>query len=502
MPISVLPIALTPRHVTLRLSEPGARFSLAAARSWRLRGDRGDRTGTAGRVIMSLSDLHPDTDYLFEADGCAPLAFRTPACAGLINAADHARPGQDETAALQAAIVAVPEGGTLLMPAGDWISGPLFLKSHMTLHFKAGARLKAIGDRDRIPILDAHRDGRVLGSWEGEPAACYAAILTAIGCKGLAITGPGNIDGGGDRGDWWTWPKETRQGARRARTLHLIGCEDIILAGLTICNSPSWTLHPFQCRRLTAADLTITNPPDSPNTDGLDPESCEDVVITGVHFSVGDDCIAIKAGKRGPGDNRHLAPTRLVTVSHCLMERGHGGVVLGSEMSGGIEDVTVEDCDMRGTDRGLRIKTRRGRGGFVRRIAVRGVAMDGVETAIAVNSFYFCDADGHADWVQSRAPAPVDDTTPIIEDIVIEDLALRNIRLAVGVLLGLPESPLRNVRIGRLSAHFDPAATPGIPEMADHVRPFLAEGLVAENAECVVAAGSDLTVDHGVSVSC
>lgn len=499
-------IAALGRVAVVRIAEPGARFFLAAPRGYRLTGDGQTVAGVVERAVIVLSDLAPSTDYALDIDGAAALAFRTAPCAGVIDAADIAEPGVDATDALQRAINFLSTGGTLRLGAGDWLSGPLLLKSGMTLHLEAGARLMAIADRARIAILPSHRGAGAtrcaLGTWEGEPANCYAALLTAIGCRDLRITGAGMIDGGGDRGDWWQWPKETRDGARRPRTVHLIDCANVVLAGPTVMNSPSWTVHPYACRDVAAYGLTIQNPANSPNTDGLNPESCAGVVIEGVHFSVGDDCIAIKAGKRGAGDNSHLAPTRGVTIRHCLMERGHGGVVLGSEMSGGISDVTVEHCDMRQTDRGLRIKTRRGRGGEIRRVTFRGVAMDGVDSAITVNAFYFCDADGHADWVQSRAPAPVSDTTPSISDFDIDDLTLTNLRLAVGVFLGLPEAPLKGIRVGRVDVHFDPAARPGIPEMADHLRPLVGAGLVAEYADIVLAADSGLTVTDGVSAPC
>jgi polygalacturonase len=500
-PLAVSAIAIEARTAVLRIAEPRARFFLADSRAFCLSDGGRARAGTTDRVVTVLSDLLPATDYVFKAEGCLPFAFRTADCAGLVSAADHARPRKPATAALQAAIDRVPAGGTLFLPAGEWWTGPLFLRGDMTLHLAAGARLMALGDRSQFPILEARQNGRVLGSWEGEPARSFAALLTAVGCRRLRITGTGVIDGGGDRGDWWQWPKTTRDDARRARTLHLVDCEDVVLAGPTIRNSPSWTVHPYGCRRLLAAGLTIENPPDSPNTDGFDPESCEDLTIEGVRISVGDDCIAIKAGKRGTGDNTHLAPTRGVTVRHCLMERGHGGVVLGSEMSGGIEDVTVEDCEMYRTDRGLRLKTRRGRGGAVRRIAFRRVVMNGVETAVAVNAFYFCDADGHDGWVQSRAPAVVDETTPEISDIEIDELDLSGLRLAVGVFLGLPEAPLKRIRVGRVKAAFDPDAIPAIPEMADALRPLRGEGIVAEHAD-VSVGGGDLTITQGVSSVC
>lgn len=501
-PAVIAAIAIEARTAVLRVVEDGARYHLAEPRAYHLTGGGIDQRGMTGQVVTVLSDLAPGSDYVFTLDGCAPFAFRSRDCTGLVLASDFAKARGDATAELQEAIERVPAGGTLLLPAGDWHTGPLFLKSDMTLHLAAGARLMAIGDRSLFPFMEAWRDGRVLGSWEGVPARCYAALLTAVGCRNLSITGTGVIDGGGDRGDWWMWPKECREGARRPRTLHLIDCQDVVLAGPKVCNSPSWTVHPYACKRLLAAGLTIENPPDSPNTDGFDPESCEDVRIEGVHFSVGDDCIAIKAGKRAPGTDDHLLPTRGVTVRHCLMERGHGGVVLGSEMSGGIEDVTVEDCAMIRTDRGLRIKTRRGRGGAIRNVAFRRVAMDGVDTAVAVNSFYFCDSDGHADWVQSRDPGVVDMTTPEIDGIHVDELDLTGLRLAVAVFLGLPESPLKRVRVGRIRASFAPDTAPGVPEMADHLRPLRGEGIVAEHAEVSLENAGDLAISHGVSSVC
>lgn len=502
---SPVPLAVRSRTLVVRLAVPGAAYLLPAPLGFRLEGGGALRMGRTDRVVTLIHDLLPDCDYRLEVDGHAPLVFRTQASAGLVELASNgSSAAHPATSMLQAAIDALLSGGTLHLPAGDWWSGPLFLKSEMTFHLAAGARLLAVPDRQGWPILESHRDGKVLGSWEGVPERCYAALLTAIDCSNLAITGAGTIDGGGDRGDWWTWPKETRDGARRARTLHLIGCEDVVLAGPTVTNSPSWTVHPYRCRRLQALGLTIINPPDSPNTDGFNPESSEDVTLEGVRFSVGDDCIAIKAGKRVTGDNAHLVPTRRIHVCHCLMERGHGGVVLGSEMSGGIEAVVVEDCDMRRTDRGLRLKTRRGRGGFMRNVVFRRIRMDGVDTAVSSNAFYFCDADGHDGWVQSRAAAAVNDTTPDVSGIEIDDLDLRNVRLAIAVLLGLPEAPLRDVRIGRVNAAFEAGVEPAVPVMADQVRPIAGAGILREYADITLTADlpPNVPVLDGVSSSC
>lgn len=487
-------LAATPRVAAIRLPVPGARYHLPEARGWRLVPDSGRAlSGRAETAVLVLDGLAPGTSCQLEVEGLAPLEFGTPLCPGALEPAGLVATGHDDleaaarnAAAIASAIAALPRGGTLILPPGDWVAMPVALRSDMTLRLSAGAILRAPSRREGWPILPA-RDaaGAMLGSWEGLPAACFAAPLHAIGAERLTIEGPGVLDGSGGKGDWWTWPKEMRDGARRPRGLHLIGCRDVTLMGFTIREAPSWTIHPQGCDRLAAYGLRIEAPDDSPNTDGFDPEMCRGVVMEGIRFSVGDDCIAIKAGKRGDaGEADHLAETRGVTIRHCLMERGHGGVVIGSEMSGGVHDVTVEDCEMIGTDRGLRLKTRRGRGGRVSGIAFRRVRMEGVETALAANTHYFCDHDGHADWVQSRLPAPRGPLTPEIEGITVEDVGIHGLSHAAGCFLGLPEAPIRDVAITRLRVHsLNPEAQPAAPVMADHIRPVRHAMILAEQAE-------------------
>jgi polygalacturonase len=155
-------------------------------------------------------------------------------------------------------------------------------------------------------------------------------------------------------------------------------------------------------------------------------------------------------------------------------------------MSGGVHDVSVEDCEMVGTDRGLRLKTRRGRGGMVSNIAMRRVLLDGVQTALSVNAHYFCDHDGHADWVQSREGRPVDAGTPVIDGITVEDVEIRRLGHAAGVFLGLPEARIRNINIRGLAIiSHDPDAVATPPIMADHIRPMRHELIVAEQADVI-----------------
>lgn len=479
-------LAATARTLSFLIAPDGARYALPAPISWVLRTAGGTPVaeGVTHTVSLFVDDLSPRTEYRLETE-LGQCEVRTLPCAGLVDATDHGvtTTAKDNAAAFASAIAAVPPGGTLRLPPGRYLSGPIFLKPGMTLHFDESAELAAIADRESWPKLPSHdAQARVLGTWEGLPECCFAALVTAIDADRLAITGRGVIDGGGSRGDWWSWPKETRDGARRPRTLHLAYSDCVTLSGLTIRNSPSWTVHPYRCRDLHASALTIENPPDSPNTDGFNPESCENVTMTGIRFSVGDDCTAIKAGKRRAGDNSHLAPTRGVKISHCLMERGHGAVVLGSEMSGGIHDVDIARCTFHATDRGLRLKTRRGRGGVIENVSLTEVDMHDVPTPLAVNAFYFCDADGKDDWVQSRRAAPVDATTPVIRNITLSRVSARGVTTAAAALLGLPEAPAEGIRLDGFHVDYAPDATPEVPLMALGVAPVRFGGVIAEFA--------------------
>lgn len=245
--------ALSNRSLSFVHSPDKTQFTLPAPQDWTLSASGDVRRGTTGRTVTTLHGLSPDTDYLLTVAG-QELAFRTPICGGETTATltpdqDNAEVAAANAAVLQAAIDNLPRHGTLTIPRGTWFCAPIRLRSEMTLNLAASATLAAPSDRSGWPIIPAHdTTGRMLGSWEGLPAVCFAAPVHAIGATNLTIAGPGTLDGGGDRGDWWTWPKETRDGARRPRGLHLIDCSDVTLQGFTIRNAPSWTVHPQGCR--------------------------------------------------------------------------------------------------------------------------------------------------------------------------------------------------------------------------------------------------------------
>lgn len=442
-------------------------------------------------AVFVLNELTPDTGYSIRVAGGVSLAFCTRAETAALDVRRFGAVGDgmhDDGPALQAAIAACPAGGTVILDPGVWASGPLFLKSGVTLYLRPGAILRGHAGRERYPILPGRieRPGRpdlFLGSWEGDPDDCFASLLTGLDVADVAIVGGGVIDGNAAAGDWWQWPKEKRP-ARRPRTLFFNGCRDVLVQGVTVRNSPSWTVHPLFSRRLRFHGLTIENPNDSPNTDGLDPESCEDVEIVGARISVGDDCIAIKSGKILLG--RLLKrPSRAIRIRRCLMEYGHGAVVIGSEMAGGIGDVEISHCLFRQTDRGLRIKTRRGRGedGVIDGIHLHDVRMEDVADPLVVNAFYYCDADGKSDYVQDRRPRPIDAGTPTVRNIRYERVEATGVRHTAAYVLGLPERPVAGLIIRDVRVSFAADAEPAPPAMACGVEPLARAGFVFINVE-------------------
>ena len=450
------------------------------------------------RSVFSLFDLCPDTEYHLKAlfsDGTEEeISFRTERETVSLDVRRFGAKGdgeKDDTAAIQAAILSCPPGGRVLIPAGDYKTGPLFLKSHITLEFKSGARLALKTDRAEFPILPGmtrttDEEGEyLLGSWEGNPLDAFASAITGIGVEDVKIIGPGIIDGCAQEGDWWVNPK-IKRGAYRPRLFYLKDCKDITVQGLTFRNSPAWNLHPTFSENLSFLNLRIEAPNNSPNTDGFDPESCKHVRMYGTAFSVGDDCIAIKAGKIYMGMKYH-APCEDIEIAWCCMLDGHGGVTVGSEMAGGVKNVWVHHCYMRDNDRGLRIKTRRGRGEYavVDDIIFNHVRMEGVKAPLVVNAMYHCDPDGKTDYVQSREKQPVDDTTPTIGSIRFEHVNAAGCEACVGYILGLPERPVREILLKDCDFSFNPDGKPMVPAMARDIEVCQRRGLIARFVDSI-----------------
>jgi polygalacturonase len=478
----------------------------------------GEPAHEGSRNVFTLRGLRPDTDYRMEVanarrgdSAATPFAFRTPPRSILVDVRSCGARGDgvtDDTAALQAAIASCSPGGTVVLPEGTWLSGPLFLRSHVDVCLARGARLLGHPGVDRWPVLPGVVDDGAggspvfIGSWEGQPADCHAALLTGIGVSNVRIHGEGCIDANSSFDTWWSRPN-ARFLAWRPRTIFLAHSEAIGISGVTLCNSPSWTVHPLYCRDVRCVDLRIEQPPEAPNTDGINPESCEDVLIAGVQFSTGDDCIALKSGKAWVA-GRNGRATRRVTIANCRMERGHGAIVIGSEMAAGVYDVLARDCLFEGTDRGLRIKTRRDRGAqaVVDGVRMQNVRMVGVGTPVVVNSFY-CPPGRPEELsadVEDRDAHGPRERVPALRNVRIADVSCERVAHSAGYVLGLPERPLENLAISNYRVRYDPQAEAGYPDMGPSFAPALHEGLYLCNVRGLALEGIDIEGADGPTI--
>lgn len=499
-------VATLPNALALEIAN-GECFRSPAPHRVRLNGVEALATD---RNSFTLRGLKSDTAYHVEVE-CGGqthnLTARTPPLTAIVDPRAFGAKGDgisDDTRALQAALSACPPGGLVRLADGDFVSGPLFLKSHTRLEVAAGASLLGLREIAAWPMLPATLPGpndltTFLGSWEGESLACHAGLLNILSAEDVMIYGEGRIDGRAGFDTWWApdriaYEKRPERGALpggaaiawRPRLIYAIDSHDLTFEGVTLTGSPSWTLHPLHCADVRAVNLSIAAPADSPNTDGLNPESCTGVTITGVHFTVGDDCIALKSGKLSMA-KRALRPTRDVAISNCHMQDGHGAVVIGSEMASGVYNVKVRDCLFTGTDRGLRIKTRRGRGkdAIVRNIHFDNIRMENVGTPFVINSFYWCDPDGKTDYVGSTEPLPVDDGTPSLGGFTLTRIQCTGVRLAAAWLLGLPEQPIDGVTIGGFSVRYATGVTPDAPDMAASIPAVARQGIHISHARHV-----------------
>jgi polygalacturonase len=218
-------------------------------------------------------------------------------------------------------------------------------------------------------------------------------------------------------------------------------CEDVLIQGITLTNSPFWTIHPVFSKNVEVSGITVINPHDSPNTDGIDPESCENVRIESSHFDVGDDCIVLKSGIDAQG-RAFGRPCKNIFIRDCTMKSGHGAIVIGSEMSGGIENVMVSNCIFMGTGRGIRIKTKRGRGGYIRNISVSNILMQDIEDqAIVINMVYY--AKQEAERTFSKAEIPE------ISGLSFSNISVENAKWLIQIN-GLPESIVKDILVANL----------------------------------------------------
>ncbi len=320
-----------------------------------------------------------------------------------------ARPGTDVSAALAAAIEACTNagGGRVVVPAGEWLTVAITLKSNVNLHVAEGATLRWLFEPTRYPL--------VFTRWEGVECMNYSPFIYAYGQENIAITGSGTLDGGAGWDNWWAWnrrgpgPSAGSNSPQYAARTKLIAmgeanvpvaervfgegsflrpnfiqpyhCKNILIEGVTILRSPMWEIHPVLSQNITVRGVKIST--HGPNNDGCNPESSRDVLIEDTIFDTGDDCIAIKSGRNGDG-RRVNVPSENIIVRNCIMKDGHGGVVLGSECTGGIRNVFVENCEMDSPDldRALRFKNNAVRGGILENVFMRNVRVGRVGEAV------------------------------------------------------------------------------------------------------------------------
>jgi polygalacturonase len=361
----------------------------------------------------------------------APLATRAAAVFDVrqFGAAGDGR--VKDTTAVASAIAACAKagGGTVSFPPGAYLCGAIRLRDHVTLDLDSGAVILASTDPADYPDVPA--------AWDPKRTE-RSAFIYGRGLTRVAIRGRGAIDGQGRA--WWD---RFRQDARLSRPhlVKLVECRGVDIEGVTLRHAASWNLHPLFCDDVTIRGIRIEAPADSPNTDGIDPESCRNVRITGCTFDVGDDCVVIKSGRDEMG-RRVGRPCEDIVVADCVMLRGRAAVAVGSEMSGGVKNVVVSNCVFHGTLRGIRIKTERGRGGVVEGLVAGNIVMEDVAEPFSITCYY------HGKEQPAQA---VGEGTPRLREILLHDITVRGARLA-GQVLGLPEMPidgvsLTNVRI-------------------------------------------------------
>ena len=364
---------------------------------------------------------------------------------------------------------AIDAGQEVVLGKGTYLSSPIRISRSAHIHLEEGAVLKFIPEFSAYPP--------VFTRWEGVRCWCMHPCLFIEDAEGVTIDGEGTIDGSGEA--WWeeTAKKRGKPGAvpatdiekrfaalnpdyasqpgggggrdfqfLRPPLIQIKGSSDVTLRGITVRNSPFWTIHPLYSRRVLIDSVTIINPYEAPNTDGIDIESSEDVTVRNSFVFVGDDGIAIKSGSGADGiaDGR---PCRNVRIIGCNVKAAHGGAVIGSETAGEISGISVEDCVFDGTDRGIRIKSRRGRGGCIHGLRFRNLIMRGNLCPLVINMYYRCGADDEGAF--SLEAQPVTEATPELYDVDISECHAIDSMASAGMLVGLPERPVRNLSIRR-----------------------------------------------------
>lgn len=383
-------------------------------------------------------------------------------------------------------------GGTLNVPFGVWFTGPIAFRSNINLHLEEGALILFSPDFDLYPLVET--------SFEGLNTRRCQSPISGRKLENIAITGKGSINGSGHAwrplkkgkvtanhwketlasggvvkdGNYWFPSESSLRGLEisdmnvprniqseeewkevrdflRPVMVSFIECKNVLLEGVLFENSPAWNIHPLMCENVILDKVFIRNPSYAQNGDGLDLESCKNSIIVDCLFDVGDDGICIKSGKDKDGRERGI-PTENVIVDNCKVFQGHGGFVVGSEMSGGVRNILVNNCQFLGTDVGLRFKSTRGRGGVVENIYITHVSMFDIVTESFLFDLYYGGKsasesleDGDVTPKEELLP-PVTEETPAFRNIYVDHLVSRNARRAM-FFNGLPEMNIANINV-------------------------------------------------------
>ncbi len=476
-----------------------------------------------------------------------------------VSVADFGGVGDGHTLNTQAfadAIAALSKkgGGRVVVPEGVWYTGPIVLKDHIELHVSQNAIVVFSNDKTLYPLVETTFEG--LDTWR-----CQSP-LSARGAKNVALTGKGVLDGNGDawravkqdkltasewkkkvasggilskdKKTWYpsesymfgatsgadqnvsTWA-ETREDFEKMHDflrpvmIAFLNCKNVLIEDVTIQNSPCWNVHPALCENLTVNNITVRCPDYAQNGDGIDIESCRNVVVTNSNFDVGDDGICVKSGKDKAGRDRGI-PCENVYVANCIVFHGHGGFVVGSEMSGGVKNVKVENCTFSGTDVGLRFKSTRGRGGVVENIWIENIVMNNImQEPLLFDLFYGgksaseAIADGDEAEVTDMPLVPADETTPAFREIHIKNVWCRGANRAM-LFNGLPEMNVERVTVedtyiyARTGAQLNESTdvllrnVNVIPEKGPALMLNNVKNLKAEGFACTVSDGPAMTV--------
>ncbi|MEK5023496.1 glycoside hydrolase family 28 protein [Paenibacillus sp. FSL M7-1046] len=354
----------------------------------------------------------------------------------------------DDYQAIQRAVDACSAqgGGTVIVSRGDWKSGPIHLRSHVHLSLEKDTVIH-FSDifTDYLPA--------VFTRWEGMECYNYSPLIYAIDCVNIAVTGEGTLNGSGEA--WWHWKQlqqtaadklcyaerdgipvqervyGTEEAALRPSFIQPVNCRNVLIEGVSIHNGPQWTVHPVYCENVIIRGIDIVSC--GPNTDGLNPDSCRNVLIEDCSFETGDDCIAINSGMNEDGW-RVNKPCENIVIRNCVMKEGHGGLVIGSGMSGGVRNIYATHCQIGGGDRGIRLKSMRGRGGFVENVWFEHIDISDVrEEAVQINMYY------PYSTVVPKTATPSD-----FKNITIKHITGTGAKIAVEIR-GLPEHRLKDI---------------------------------------------------------